>query len=91
KETYRAGLLVFHVYCDSLKIPEESCCPVSPTLLLAFLSSCARSYLSTMLSNYTAGLKAWHLLHGCPWIVNTKGLKAILDGASALAPNSSKC
>ncbi|KIK32911.1 hypothetical protein CY34DRAFT_31361, partial [Suillus luteus UH-Slu-Lm8-n1] len=91
KETYGAGLLVFHVYCDSLKIPEEQRCPVSPTLLLAFLSSCAGSYSGTALANYTAGLKAWHLLHGRPWIVNAKELKATLDGATALAPDSSKC
>ncbi|KAG2746292.1 hypothetical protein P692DRAFT_20739532 [Suillus brevipes Sb2] len=90
KETYGAGLLVFHVYCDSLKIPEEQRCPVSPTLLLTFLSSCAGSYSGTALANYTAGLKAWHLLHGRPWIINAKELKATLDGATTLAPDSSK-
>jgi hypothetical protein len=91
KETYGAGLLVCHIYCDSLKIPEEHRCPVSPTLLLAFLFSCAGSYSGTALTNYTAGQKAWHLLHGRPWIVNAKELKATLDGATALAPDSSKC
>lgn len=90
KETYGAGLLVFNVYCDSLKIPEQQRCPISPTLLLAFLSSCAGSYSGTALANYAAGLKAWHLLHGRPWIVNAKELKAILDGATALAPPASK-
>ncbi|KAG2124421.1 hypothetical protein DEU56DRAFT_744548, partial [Suillus clintonianus] len=91
KETYGAGLLVFHVYCDSQKIPETQRCPVSPTILLSFLASCAGSYSGTALANYTAGLKAWHLLHGRPWIVNAKELKAVLDGATALAPESSKC
>jgi hypothetical protein len=46
--------------------------------------------LSTALANYAAGLKAWHLLHGRPWIVDSKELKAILNGASALAPAMSK-
>ncbi|KAG2098272.1 uncharacterized protein F5147DRAFT_583189, partial [Suillus discolor] len=91
KETYGVGLLVFHVYCDSLKIPEDQHCPVSPTLLLAFLSSCAGSYSGSALANYTASLKAWHLLHGHPWIVNAKELKAIIDGAMVLVPESSKC
>jgi hypothetical protein len=90
KETYRAGLLMFHVYCDSFNIPENQCCPVSPTLLIAFLSSCTGLYSGTALANYAAGLKVWHLLHGCPWIVDSKELKAILDGASALAPATSK-
>jgi hypothetical protein len=57
---------------------------------LAFLSSCTGSYSGTVLANYTAGLKVWHLLYGHPWIVNSKELKAILDGASALAPATSK-
>jgi hypothetical protein len=90
KETYGAGLLVFNVYCDSLEIPEDQCCPISPTLLLAFLSSCAGSYSGTALANYAAGLKAWHLLHGRPWTVNSKELKAILDRAIALAHATSK-
>jgi len=83
KETYGAGLLVFHVYCDTLNIPEMKCCPVSLSLLLAFLSSYAGSYGA-------AGLKAWHLLHGQPWYVQANELKATLDGATALALPSSK-
>jgi len=42
------------------------------------------------LNNYAAGLKAWHLLHGRPWKIHPAELKAILDGAAALAPMSSK-
>jgi hypothetical protein len=90
KETYGAGLLVFQVYCDAHQIPENQRCPISPTLLLAFLSSCAGAYSGSSLGNYAAGLKAWHLLHGHPWLVQTNELKAILDGATALAPPSSK-
>jgi hypothetical protein len=90
KETYGAGLLVFQVFCDSHKIPEENRCPISANLLLMFLSSCAGSYSGSALANYAAGLKAWHLLHGRPWLINAKELKATLDGATALAPGSSK-
>ncbi|KAG2738358.1 hypothetical protein P692DRAFT_201874035 [Suillus brevipes Sb2] len=90
KETYGAGLLVFHVYCDSFQISEEHRCPISRALLLAFLSSCAGSYSGSALSNYAAGLKAWHLLHGRPWLIPANELKAVLDGATAVAPSSSK-
>jgi len=65
KETYSTGLLVFHIYCDTHNIPEEQRWPVAPTLLLAFLSSCTGSYSGIALANYTAGLRAWHLLHRC--------------------------
>jgi hypothetical protein len=90
KESYGAGLLVFHVYCDEHKIPELKRCPIDPNLLLAFLSSCAGSYSGSALSNYTAALRAWHLLHGKEWSIQPPQLKAILDGAATLAPPASK-
>jgi hypothetical protein len=90
KETYGAGLLVFHVYCDSLNIPEEQRCPISRNLLLAFLSSCAGSYSGAALANYAAALRAWHLLHGRLWLIPAKELKAVLDGAATLTPTPSK-
>jgi len=64
KATYGAGLLVFHVFCDSRSIPEIDRCPVSQPLLLSFFSTCAGTYSSNTLSNYTASLRAWHMLHG---------------------------
>lgn len=90
KETYGAGLLLFQVFCDTHEIPENQRCPISSALLLTFLSSCAGSYSGSALANYAAGLRAWHLLHGQPWLIDAKELKATLDGATALAPNSSK-
>ncbi|KAH7920748.1 hypothetical protein BV22DRAFT_966449, partial [Leucogyrophana mollusca] len=90
KETYGASLLVFHVYCDSHNIPDTARCPVDPNLLLAFLSSCAGSYSGTALANYASGLRAWHLLHGHQWRIKPDELKAMLEGATRLAPPSSK-
>lgn len=37
-----------------------------------------------------AGSRAWHLLHGLPLHINTEELKAILEGASRLAPPSKR-
>ncbi|KAG1863254.1 hypothetical protein DFJ58DRAFT_725154 [Suillus subalutaceus] len=71
KETYGAGLLVFHVFCDANNIEEDQRCPVAPTLLLTFLSNCTGSY---------SGM----------WLISADELKAILDGAKARAPESSK-
>jgi hypothetical protein len=58
KKTYEAGLLVFHVYCNSLSIPEDQRCPINHNLLLAFLSSCTESYSGMALANYAAALRA---------------------------------
>jgi len=90
KETYGAGLLVFHVFCDTNNVTEDECCSVTRSLLLNFLCSCAGSYSGSSLANYTAGLGAWHLLHGRSWLIPPNKLKAVLDGAMASAPESSK-
>ena len=64
KELYGTGLLIFHVFCDFNQISESEHCPVSRNLLLTFLSSCTGAYSGSALTNYSARLHAWHLLHG---------------------------
>ncbi|KIJ20697.1 hypothetical protein PAXINDRAFT_66021 [Paxillus involutus ATCC 200175] len=90
KAVYGTGLLVYHVYCDMNTILEPLRCPTSASLLSAFLSCCAGSYSGSAISNYAAGIRAWHLLHGHPWSINTEELKALIEGASRLALKSSK-
>ena len=91
KETYGTGLLVFQVYCDIHCIPDSSRCPITQLLLSAFLASCAGAYSGSTLSNFTAGIRAWHVLHGHTWVINQIELRALLEGAARLAPPSSKC
>ncbi|KAG6327853.1 hypothetical protein ID866_11237, partial [Astraeus odoratus] len=90
KALYGARSLVFHVFCDSCQIPDQDRCPVSQPLLLSFISTYAITYSGCTLSNYVAGLKAWHLLHGHPWLIDPDTLKATIEGATCLAPPSSK-
>lgn len=52
RDVYGAGLLVFHIFCDLRKIPEDQRCPVSLLLIIAFILSCAGSYAGTTLANY---------------------------------------
>ena len=66
-ELYGTGLLIFHVYCDIHGIPEHHHALVSSHVFMAFLSSCAGAYLGSSISNYTAAVHAWHLLHGLEW------------------------
>jgi len=87
---YGSGLLVYHVFCDAREIPEEQCCPADTRTILAFIASCAGSYAGRTLSNYVYAIRAWHTLHGQPWVVQQSELQAALDGAVTLTPSSSK-
>jgi hypothetical protein len=90
REAYGSGLLVFHVFCDLRFIPEEQRCPADTLLMLTFISACAGSYAGKTLACYFYGIRAWHILHGAPWRMNTAEMKAALDGAAILAPPSSR-
>ncbi|KAG2107916.1 uncharacterized protein F5147DRAFT_773900 [Suillus discolor] len=90
KETYGSGLLVFHVFCDAWNIPEEQRCPASPVLILAFIAGCSGLYSGKSLENYFYAIRAWHLLHGQPWLANHDQCALALAGGKRLAPPTSK-
>ncbi|CDO73030.1 hypothetical protein BN946_scf185007.g84 [Trametes cinnabarina] len=88
--TYGTGLLIFHVFCDLRSIPEGHRAPADELLILAFVASIAGSYAQSAISNYVAGVRAWHILHGLPWNVDKNRYDAALAGAAQLAPPASK-
>lgn len=90
RETYASGLLVYHVFCDSRNIAEQDRCPAPPLLILTFISTCAGSYAGKTLANYVCGVRAWHILHGQPWLIDDNQVKPALEGATRLAPPSSR-
>ncbi|GBE89617.1 hypothetical protein SCP_1602800 [Sparassis crispa] len=90
RESYGAGLLIFHIFCDNRGITEDQRCPASSILMLTFLSCCAGSYSGKTLANYFYTIRAWHTLHGQHWKMPQAEMKAALDGAAVLAPPSSK-
>lgn len=80
---------MFHVFCDSRDIPEQQRCPASSILLLAFVAGCAGLYSGRTLENYFHGVRAWHLLHGLPSLVDQAQVSLALEGARRLAPPKS--
>lgn len=90
RETYGSGLLIFHVFCDTRAIPEVQRCPASPVLILAFIAACSGLYSGKTLENYFYAVRAWHLLHGQPWLANHDQCTLVLTGGKHLAPESSK-
>ena len=90
RESYGAGLLVFHVFCDARGVAEEQRAPASQVLLLAFIANCVGIYAGPTVRNYVAGVHAWHTLHGAAWAMGEDELKALLKGADRRAPPGSK-
>ncbi|KAJ3504586.1 hypothetical protein NLJ89_g7863 [Agrocybe chaxingu] len=92
KETYGAGLYIFHHYCDCRvpPVPESERGPASEELLLEFLAGCAGTYSGSTLKNYFYGVKAWHTLHGLRWDVDDTRLTSALTAVDRLAPPSSR-
>ncbi|KAG2132039.1 hypothetical protein DEU56DRAFT_739759 [Suillus clintonianus] len=90
RESYGAGLLVFHVFCDTRGVPELQRCPVDTLMILAFVAGCAGAYAGRTLANYVFAIRAWHVLHGQTWEIQQNQLKSALDGAASQAPPDSK-
>lgn len=90
RENYGAGLLHFHQFCDSRKIPKSSRMPVSDNLLAPFVASWASKIATTTVENWLAGLHFWHNMHGVPWHRHAL-LHMSTAGVKKLVPESSKC
>ncbi|KAG1831537.1 DNA breaking-rejoining enzyme [Suillus variegatus] len=89
-QNYGAGLLHFHQFCDSRKIPKSSRMPVSDNLLAPFVASWASKIATTTVENWLAGLHFWHNMHGVPWHRHAL-LHMSTAGVKKLVPESSKC
>ena len=90
QETYSAGILAYHVYCDVKGLLEDLRAPTSQHILTSFITSLAGSYSGSTINNYVHGIWAWHILHGLEWKLNQLEMDAVLRGAERLAPPSSK-
>jgi len=89
RKNYGFGLLRFHQYCDSRRVPEKLCKPASDHLLASFVVSWAGKVASTTVQNWFAWLHFWHNLHGAPWNGHTLVCLAT-SGLSKLVPSLSK-
>ncbi|KAF7325195.1 Reverse transcriptase ribonuclease h [Mycena kentingensis (nom. inval.)] len=88
-ETYGSGLLAFHCFCDSRHIPEFERAPATDDVVAAFLATAAGHYAGKTLSNYLAGVRAWHILHRVAWRRNKPECDALVRAAITLQPESS--
>ena len=59
-------------------------------LIEYFVATLAGVYSGKTLHNYVAGVRAWHIVHRQPWVMNKAQLDSTLKGAEVLTPESSK-
>ncbi|EKM52348.1 uncharacterized protein PHACADRAFT_76616, partial [Phanerochaete carnosa HHB-10118-sp] len=83
-EMYGAGLLLFHAICNARSIPEPSRAPASSELLCVFLAKLPGSYSISALTNYLAGIQAWHHLYWLPWHLDSTQQQLMVRGAAAM-------
>ncbi|TFK17155.1 hypothetical protein FA15DRAFT_737291 [Coprinopsis marcescibilis] len=89
-EAYGTSLFAFHPFCDSKGVPEEQRAPASPTLIAMFALSMVGLYAGSTACNYMYAVRAWHIIHGVKWSVNTEELDALLKSAEKSVPATSK-
>lgn len=89
-ETYAAGLLAFHVFCDKHGIPEDQRAPASTDLVAAWITTMAGHYAGTSVSNYLNGVRAWHLIHGVEWQMKDNELEALIRSTVKRQPIDSQ-
>ena len=88
--SYGAGLLAFHIFCNSKKIDEDLRAPVNLAILQSFVARMAGIYSVSTISGYMAAIQAWHIIHGIVWAVDGPELGAIVKGAQKMAPKKSE-
>lgn len=90
RETYAAGLLAFHVFCNQKAVPEQMRAPASTDLIASFVATLAGAYAGSTIRNYVSGVRAWHILNRLLWELDKPTMDTILKAADIDTPASSK-
>ncbi|KAG2130339.1 hypothetical protein DEU56DRAFT_914771 [Suillus clintonianus] len=86
-EGYQGGVNRFLAFCSANNIPLSF--PSPEWLVCAFAAHRAGSCSGSAVANDVAGLRAWHIANGLPWLGGIR-LKYVLRSAVRLTPDSSK-
>jgi hypothetical protein len=90
RATYGAGLLVYHIFCDSRGVPETDRALAKAALVLSFISALAGSLSGKAIHNYICRVRAWHMLYSLPWVLHEDQIATMLKGVAKLAPPAVK-
>ncbi|KAJ7270492.1 hypothetical protein C8J57DRAFT_1321918 [Mycena rebaudengoi] len=67
QESYGAGLLRFHQFCDREGFGEDARMPADRHLLAAFVANAIGSCTGKCIRNWLNGLRLWHHYNDAPW------------------------
>lgn len=67
RQSYGAGLLRFHQFCDSECISEDLRMPADKFLLSAFVANAIGSCTGKAIRNWLNGLRLWHIYNDAEW------------------------
>lgn len=48
-------------------------------------------WVASSISNFVAGIRAWHVVHRLPWTINSNETSSLIKASRILAPATSKC
>ncbi|KAJ7126994.1 hypothetical protein C8R44DRAFT_617810, partial [Mycena epipterygia] len=81
RESYSAGLLCFHQFCDREGISESVCLPADRFLLAVFVAASIGSCSGKCIRNWLNGLHLWHMYNDAPWHGDKGWLPALKKSA----------
>ena len=90
RASYGAGLLVYHVFCDSQNISEQERAPAGANLISMFISILSGLYSGRTIHGYIYSVCAWHTVNGLPWALHEDQISTMLKGTTKLAPPNTK-
>ncbi|KAJ6492098.1 hypothetical protein C8R45DRAFT_1212931 [Mycena sanguinolenta] len=67
RETYGAGILRFHQFCDRNSIGERARMPADRVLLSAFIAESLGTCSGKCIRNWVNGLRLWHIFNDAEW------------------------
>jgi hypothetical protein len=88
--SYASGLLIFHTWGDSKRLPEEERTPVSQDTIASFITDLAGAYAGDTIANYVQGVRAWHRIYNIPWNIDELHIQTMLKGARKSTPEALK-
>ncbi|KAJ6630726.1 hypothetical protein B0H10DRAFT_1773985 [Mycena sp. CBHHK59/15] len=82
QESYCAGLLCWHQFCNREDIPESACMPADHFLLAAFIANAIETCTGKCICNWLNRLRLWDIYNDTLWHDNEGWLPALKKSAN---------